>query len=174
MESRDKHRIALLASYALALHGIETLLPSPIPWLKMGLSNIITLVALYRYGMESAVMVTLVRVLLGSLLLGTFLGPAFFLSLGGGVAGVLSMALTLRLLPGLFSPLGISLIGAFFHNTAQLFVAYLLFVQRIEAIVLVAPVLITTGVLTGTVNGIAAGYLLAEIRGKGSGGKAPA
>ncbi|MCC6345607.1 MAG: Gx transporter family protein [Nitrospirales bacterium] len=172
MQSRDRYRIALLASYALALHGLEALLPSPVPWLKMGLSNIITMIALYLYGTESAVMVTLVRVLLGSLLLGTFLGPAFFLSLGGGLAGVLSMALALRFLPGLFGPLGISLIGAFFHNAAQLLVAYLLFVQRIEAIVLVAPVLITTGVLAGTVNGIAAGYLLAEIQ--ESGGKASA
>ncbi|MBZ0157898.1 MAG: Gx transporter family protein [Alphaproteobacteria bacterium] len=172
MESRDRYRIALLASYALALHGIETLLPTPIPWFKLGLSNIITMITLYRYGTKSALMVTLIRVLLGSLLLGTFLGPAFFLSLGGGLAGVLSMAFAARFLPGLFSPLGISLIGAFFHNVAQLFVAYLLFVQRIEAIVLVAPLLMATGVLTGMVNGIAARYLLLEMQ--ESEGRAPA
>ncbi|MCL4491649.1 MAG: Gx transporter family protein, partial [Nitrospirae bacterium] len=85
MESQDKYRVALLSSYALALHGFETLIPSPIPWLRLGLSNIVTLVTLYQYGMKPALMVTLIRVVLGSLFLGTFLGPAFFLSLGGGL-----------------------------------------------------------------------------------------
>lgn len=164
MELRDKYRIALLSSYALALHGFETLIPSPIPWLRLGLANIVTLVALYLYGMKPALMVTMIRVLLGSLLLGTFLGPAFFLSLGGGLAGTISMGIVTTLFPGIFSLLGISIIGAFFHNAAQLFLAYLLFVQRIEAVLIVAPLLITAGVLTGAVNGIAAKYLAIEIQ----------
>ncbi|MCL5236442.1 MAG: Gx transporter family protein [Nitrospirae bacterium] len=164
MESQDKYRVALLSSYALALHGFETLIPSPIPWLRLGLSNIVTLVTLYQYGMKPALMVTLIRVVLGSLFLGTFLGPAFFLSLGGGLAGAFSMGIVITLFPGLFSPLGLSLIGALFHNTAQLFIAYLFFIQRIDAIILVAPVLIAAGTLTGAINGIAARYLVIEIQ----------
>ncbi len=154
----------MLSSYALALHGFETLIPSPIPWLRLGLSNIVTLVTLYQYGMKPALMVTLIRVVLGSLFLGTFLGPAFFLSLGGGLAGAFSMGIVITLFPGLFSPLGLSLIGALFHNTAQLFIAYLFFIQRIDAIILVAPVLIAAGTLTGAINGLAARYLVIEIQ----------
>ncbi|HEX8947556.1 MAG TPA: Gx transporter family protein [Dissulfurispiraceae bacterium] len=167
MELRDKYRIALLSSYALALHGFETLIPSPIPWLRLGLSNIITLVTLYLYGLRPALMVTLIRVLLGSLLLGTFLGPAFFLSLVGGLAGTLSMGFALSAFPGLFSLLGLSLLGALFHNLGQLFLAYALFVQRIEAVYLIAPVLIAAGTLTGTLNGIAAKYLVVELEKSG-------
>ncbi len=163
MELQDKYRIALLSSYALALQGLEALIPSPVPWLKPGLSNIITLITLYLYGLRPALMVTLVRVLLGSLLLGTFLGPAFFLSLAGGVTSTLAMGAVFTFFPRLFSLFGLSLTGALFHNIAQLFVAYLLFVQRIEAFVLVAPVLIGAGTLTGAINGIAARYLVVEI-----------
>ncbi len=114
MQSADKYRIAILASYALALHGFEALIPTPIPWLRLGLSNIITVITLFFYGTKPALTVTMIRIVLGSLLLGTFLGPAFFLSLSGGLAGTLSMCIAMTLFPGLFSPLGISLIGAFF------------------------------------------------------------
>ena len=164
MELQDKYRIALLSSYALALHGFETLIPSPVPWLRLGLSNIVTLVTLYMYGLRPALMVTAIRVALGSLFLGTFLGPAFFLSLGGGLAGTLSMGIVITIFPKLFSILGLSLIGAFFHNAAQIFIAYLLFIQRIEAVLIVAPVLITAGVLTGALNGLAAKYLVIELQ----------
>lgn len=169
MGSQDKHRIAFLSAYALALHGFESMVPSPIPWLRLGLSNIVTLVTLYLYGLRPAMMVTMIRVLLGSLFLGTFLGPAFFLSLAGGLAGTLSMGAALTAFPRLFSPLGISLIGALFHNAGQLSIAYIMFVQRIEAVLIIAPFLLAAGTLTGLVNGIAAKYLIAEISKKSAG-----
>jgi heptaprenyl diphosphate synthase len=162
--SEDQYRIAILASYALALHGFEALIPTPVPWLRLGLSNIITVIALFFYGTKAAVTVTMIRIVLGSLLLGTFLGPAFFLSLSGGLAGTLSMCITMILFPGLFGPLGISLIGAFFHNIAQLFTAYVLFVRKIEAILVVLPFLAVAGTVTGAFNGIAAKYLIQEIK----------
>ncbi|MBF0558959.1 MAG: Gx transporter family protein [Nitrospirae bacterium] len=164
MQSADRYRIALLASYALALHGLEAFIPTPIPWLRLGLSNIITVITLFFYGMKPALTVTMIRILLGSLFIGTFLGPGFFLSLSGGLAGTVSMGLAAALFPRLFSPLGISLIGAFFHNIAQLFIAYLLFVRQIQAILVVLPFLIVAGTLTGACNGYAAKYLIQEIR----------
>ncbi len=164
MQSADRYRIALLASYALALHGLEALIPTPIPWLRLGLSNIITVITLFFYGIRPALIVTMVRVVLGSLLLGTFLGPAFFLSLSGGLAGTVSMGIAVTLFPGLFGPLGISLIGAFFHNTAQLFTAYLLFVRNIQAILVVLPFLVAAATFTGACNGMAARYLIREIQ----------
>lgn len=164
MQSADRYRIALLSSYALALHGLEALIPAPVPWLRLGLSNIITVITLFFYGMQPAMIVTMVRIVLGSLLLGTFLGPAFFLSLAGGLAGTLSMGIIMALFPGLFGPLGISLIGAFFHNMAQLSTAYLLFVRKIEAILVILPFLVAAGTVTGACNGIAAKYLMREIQ----------
>lgn len=167
MQLPDKHRIAVLSAYALALHGFESLLPSPIPWLKIGISNLITLVTLVLYGFRSASMVTLVRVVLGSLFTGTFLGPGFLLSLAGGLASVSAMGLAHRFFHRVFGPIGLSLIGALFHNLAQLGLAYLLFIQRLEAVLLIAPVIILIGTVSGAVTGIIADVLIRNVLQKG-------
>jgi heptaprenyl diphosphate synthase len=164
MQLQDKYRIALLSAYAVALHAFESLLPTPIPWLRLGLANIITLVTLLLYGFRAAMVVTLIRVILASLFIGTFLGPAFILSLGGGVTSTLAMGLILSVTPRLFSTIGLSLIGALFHNIAQLVLAYILFIQRIEAILLISPFIILIGALTGTVNGVISDLLIKNLK----------
>lgn len=164
MQLQDKYRIALLSAYAVALHAFESLLPTPIPWLRLGLANIITLVTLLLYGFRAAMVVTLIRVILASLFIGTFLGPAFILSLGGGVTSTLAMGLVLSVTPRLFSTVGLSLIGALFHNIAQLVLAYILFIQRIEAILLISPFIILIGALTGTVNGVISDLLIKNLK----------
>jgi heptaprenyl diphosphate synthase len=163
MQLQDKYRIAILSAYALALHGFESLLPTPIPWLKLGLSNIITLVALVLFGFRTALMVTLIRVVLASIFIGTFLGPAFILSTGGGIASVIAMGLTIKLFKNLFGTVGISLIGALFHNLAQLFLAYYLFIQRIEAVLIISPFILLIGSLTGIVNGVISDILIKNL-----------
>jgi len=163
MQLQDKYRIALLSAYAIGLHGFESLLPTPIPWLRLGLANIITLVTLLLYGMRPAIMVTLIRVIVVSLFTGTFLGPAFVLSLAAGIISTLAMGFALFLTPGLFSAVGLSIIGAFFHNLTQLFLAYFLFIQRIEAILLITPLILFIGTLTGTVNGIISDLLMKNL-----------
>jgi heptaprenyl diphosphate synthase len=163
MQLQDKHRIAILSAYALALHGFESLLPTPIPWLKLGLSNIITLVALILYGFRTALLVTLIRVLLASILIGTFLGPAFILSAGGGIASVIAMGLSIKLFKNLFGAVGISLIGALFHNIAQLSLAYFLFIQRIEAMFIITPLIVLIGSVAGIVNGIISDILIKNL-----------
>jgi heptaprenyl diphosphate synthase len=163
MQLQDKYRIAILSAYALALHGVEAMLPSPIPWLRLGLANIITLTALVLFGFRTAIMITLIRVMLGSLFTGTFLGPSFMLSLGGGVCGTCAMGTMLVVSRKLFGPVGLSLIGSLFHNAAQLFLAYWLFIQRIEAVLFISPVIMLIGTLTGFVNGIVADILIKNL-----------
>ncbi|MEW6109853.1 MAG: Gx transporter family protein [Nitrospirota bacterium] len=160
MQSQDKYRIAVFSAYALALHGFESMLPTPIPWLRLGLSNIITLVALLLYGFRTAMTVTLIRVILASIFKGTFLGPAFILSLGGGISSTAVMGFVYALHKKLFGPIGLSLLGALFHNLAQLTLAYFLFIQRIEAVLVISPVIILIGTLTGVVNGIVSELLI--------------
>ena len=168
MQLQDKHRIAILSAYALALHGFESLLPTPIPWLKLGLANIITLVALILYGFRTALLVTLIRVVLASIFIGTFLGPAFILSAGGGIASVIAMALSIKSFKNLFGTVGISLIGALFHNVAQLSLAYFLFIQRIEAMLVIAPLIVLIGSVTGIINGIISDILIKNLLKKDS------
>jgi len=164
MQLRDNYRIALLSAYAIVLHGFESLLPTPIPWLRLGLANIITLIALCLYGIRVAMIVTLIRVTLSSLFTGTFLGPGFMLSLGGGVTSTLAMGYVLHLVPRLFSPVGLSVIGALFHNMAQLLLAYVIIIQRWGALVLISPFVILLGVVTGTVNGLIANLIMQNLK----------
>ena len=65
--------LALLVAMGVLLHRVEAVLPLPSPWIKLGLSNIMTLVALVFLGFRDALTVTVLRVILGSVLAGTFL-----------------------------------------------------------------------------------------------------
>lgn len=169
MQLQDKYRIAILSAYALALHGFEAMLPSPLPWLRFGISNIITLTALVIFGFRTALMITLIRVMLGSIFLGTFLGPAFMLSLGGGLAGTIAMGTMFSINRNIFGPVGLSLVGALIHNAAQLFLAYLLFIRRFEAVLFISPVILFIGTLTGFVNGLVADMLIKNLSKKEQG-----
>jgi len=164
MQLQDKYRIALLSAYAIGIHALESLLPSPIPWMRFGLANVITVIALMLYGFRTAMLVTLVRVLLSSLLTGTFPGPAFILSLGGGVSSTLAMGLAAAVSQRLFSAIGLSIIGAFFHNMAQLVLAYFLVIQRIEAVLFIMPVITLIGTLTGALNGLVAAMVIRNLK----------
>jgi heptaprenyl diphosphate synthase len=175
MQLQDKYRIAVLSAYALVLHGFEALLPMPIPWLRLGLANIITVVALLLYNFRIAMTVTLIRVILSSMFTGTFLGPSFVLSLGGGAASTLAIGFSYYasmsiLGRSIFGPVGLSLIGSFFHNISQLTLAYFLFIQRIEAMLIISPVILLIGTATGFVNGLIADILLKNISKSETGG----
>jgi heptaprenyl diphosphate synthase len=164
MQSRDKYRIALLSAYALALHAFESLIPMPIPWMKVGLANIIGLTTFILFGLRAAMMVTLIRVIIASLFTGSFLGPGFILSMGGGISSILAMGVASHLLRGLFGPVGLSLIGALLHNLTQLFLAYALFIQKIEPVIIITPVLILIGTITGLVNGLISDLLIKGLK----------
>ena len=84
----DDHRIARLTAAAIAIALVESAVPSPLPGVKPGLANIITLLVLLRYDWVTAAWVTLLRVLAVSLLIGQFLAPGFVLSLGGALASL--------------------------------------------------------------------------------------
>ncbi len=155
--------IALLSAYAVGLHSIEALIPTPVPWLRLGLANIITLTTLYLYGLKAGMTVTLTRIFIRSLLAGTFLGPAFVMSLGGGVASTIVMWALKEISGRLFSPVSLSVFGALTHNITQLFIAYFLFVRQLDAILLISPIIIIAGFITGTFNGIVTGLIIKKI-----------
>ena len=70
--------MALMVALGVILHRLEALLPLPTPWVKVRLANLMTLMALIYLGTREAFTVTLLRVILRSILAGTFLGPLFF------------------------------------------------------------------------------------------------
>ncbi|MFQ5488479.1 MAG: Gx transporter family protein, partial [Gammaproteobacteria bacterium] len=110
--TRQDHRIAWLTALAIAIHIAESVLPSPLPGVKPGLANVVTLTVLFLYGWSAAVWVSLLRVLVGSLLIGTFLTPTFALSLSGALASLVVLGLG-TLLPGRgLGPVGFALLAS--------------------------------------------------------------
>lgn len=154
-------RVAALAAAAIGLTLVEAAIPLPIPGVKPGLANIVTLVVLYRYGWRTATWVAGLRIVAGALALGQFLTPAFVMSLSGGVASLLLLGLAIRLPARWFGPIGLSVLAAFAHIGAQLLVvdAWLLPGASILALM---PLFLTAALVTGLVNGLATAHLLAE------------
>jgi len=151
--------LALLVALATALHALESLLPSPFPWFRLGLANIFTLVALELFGSRAAWTLVLLRIGLGALLLGRFLTPGFFLALGGGLLAVFSMTLAKRLAGSKLGPVGLSVLGAAGHVSGQLLVAWLLLVRH-PGVWKIYPVLLLVAVGSGIINGLVADSLL--------------
>ena len=85
-QSKKMMTMAIMVALGVILNRLEALLPLPSPWIKLVLANLMTLVALVFLGFKEAVFVTFLRVVIGSILGGTFLGSTFFLSLVGSIA----------------------------------------------------------------------------------------
>jgi len=153
-------RLSLLVGMGLILFLFESLIPRPLPWLKPGLAHIATLLAIYMMGLSEAMIVVIIRVFVGSLLLGSLFNPAFILSLGGGLAATSVMGLTHRYFSRIFSIFGISILGAIVHNLTQLLLVQILIVHRMEIFYL-APVMILSSLFTGFIVALVS-YLLME------------
>jgi heptaprenyl diphosphate synthase len=155
----DDHRIAQLAALAIGLHLVEAILPSPLPGVKPGIANIITLLVLYRFGFATAAWVSLLRVFASSLLLGQFLSPTFILSLSGALASLGALALVYQLPKKYFGPITLSIFAAFAHIAGQLTVVRLWLIPH-AGIVYLIPVFATAALIFGIINGLVTAYLL--------------
>ena len=159
--SQEDRRVAALAAAAIGLTLAEAAIPLPIPGIKPGLANIVTLVVLYRYGWHTAAWVAGLRIVAGALALGQFLTPAFVLSLSGGLLSLLVLALAIRLPPRWFGPIGVSLLAAFTHIGAQLLVVDVWLLPGTSILGLL-PLFLTAAWITGLVNGLAAAHLIEQ------------
>ncbi len=146
-------RCALLTAIALTIFMAEAQLPAPvpIPGVKLGLSNIVTLYAVYVLGPGDALMILLSRVFLGAVFSGQMMTLLY--SLGGGLSCWLILLVLRRPLDlnhmWLSSP-----ISAIFHNLGQLLVAAA--VMKTWAVLAYLPYLILAGVCSGLLTGMAA------------------
>ena len=165
MNTRRVSLLGVLVALALALHVIEAQIPSPLPWVRPGLANLMTLVALLSLGWRAAMLVTLLRVVIGSLLVGSFLGPGFLLSFAGGVASTAAMAL---LAPGawrLWSPLAVSAAGAVAHGGAQLLALKALQLLPAADLSWLAPLVLVPALVAGLVTGLLGNIVLLRSQG---------
>ncbi|MFC5301887.1 Gx transporter family protein [Azospira restricta] len=157
----DDHRIARLAAAAIALSLVDAAIPLPLPGVKPGLANIVTLLVLYRYGFATAAWVSALRVVAGGLLLGHFLAPGFFLSLTGAAASLAVLAAAQYLPRRWFGPVTLSLVAAFAHIGGQLLLARAWLIPH-DGVFLLAPVFFAAALFFGIINGLIVARLLGE------------
>lgn len=151
-------RISVLTGLAIGIYALETLIPKPLPWLRLGLSNAIVLSILTIFGFRDALIVSILRTTIGTLITGTFLTPFFFFGLLGGITSTLVMGFLYYYVRKAFSFIGISILGALSHNAVQLLLAYSLYIKRVEVFYLV-PIFILLAIFMGSLTGTAAIYL---------------
>ena len=153
--------LALCASLALLLSYVEALIPpifSAVPGIKMGLPNIVIILALYHYGLKEAATVSFVRLICVAVLFGGWL--AFVYSLAGAVLSLTIMVILKS--TKLFSTTAVSIIGAICHNAGQILVAILL-LKRVE-LGYYMLILTFTGAISGFLIGLASAYLIKRIK----------
>lgn len=159
-----KSRVAyfgVFTALALIFSYIETLIPVNfgIYGVKLGLANLIIVIALYKIGTGEAFLLSVVRVVLSGFLFGNYFSIIY--SLAGGLLSLTVMSL-LKKSDG-FSVMGVSIAGGVFHNIGQLIVAML--VVETFSVVYYVPVLLIAGLLAGLVIGIAANEMLGRLKG---------
>ena len=154
---------AVLTALALGLSTLESLFPVsvlvPLPGIKLGLANIVTVFALYRLGDIPALAILIARCLLGAMFAGN--ASALLFSLMGGVLAMLTM-IVLRRVRGL-SVYGVSIAGAAAHNIGQICAAMV--VLGGTAVLGYLPVLLGVSLITGTLTGFVASLLFRAMRG---------
>ena len=157
--SAEDRRIAGLAAAAVGLTLAEAAIPLPLPGVKPGLANIVTLIVLYQFGWRAAVWVSLLRIVAGALALGTFLTPTFVMSLSGGLASLLMLGLAVHLPRRWFGPVGLSVLAAFAHIGAQLGVVGVWLMPGVNLLPLLS-VFLGAAWISGLVNGLVVAGLL--------------
>jgi heptaprenyl diphosphate synthase len=155
----DDHRVAKLAAFAIGLHIIESIVPSPLPGVKPGIANIVTLFVLYRFDFATAAWVSLLRVFAGSMLLGQFLSPTFMLSLSGALASLSVLVLAIKLPKKWFGPVSLSIFAAFAHIAGQLVVVRLWLIPHAGVVYLI-PIFSAAALLFGIINGLISSALI--------------
>ena len=158
-----KNRVAHFGVYtalALIFSYVETLIPMNfgIPGVKLGLANLIIVVALYKMSVKEAYVLSVVRVVLAGFIFANLFSILY--SLAGGLLSLTVMALLKK--SDRFSTIGISMAGGVFHNVGQLIMAIL--VLESFNIAYYFPVLMVSGVATGILIGIIANEMLKRLR----------
>ena len=160
MKTKKIAVLALAIALAMILSFVESQIPAfvAIPGVKIGLANIAVVFVLYKLGWKEAVLISLVRVFMVSVLFGT--AVSLFYSVAGAVLSLTGMVLLKR--TGLFSTVAVSVTGGVLHNVGQILMACLLLETNV--IVYYLPFLILSGVIAGVVIGVVSAIMVDRVQ----------
>lgn len=157
MSAKKITTLSLLTAIALIIFVVEAQLPPivPIPGVKLGLANIVSLFALFWLGKKEAFIILILRIFLGTIFTGQGLSLIYSLSGGLFALGIVLVFYKTFSIKALYIP---SIIGGIAHNIAQLSSAIL--ITSSLALLAYLPILIIAGTVTGLFTGLAAQYLI--------------
>ena len=160
MNTKKMTMLAMFSLIALTIFSIESMIGPivPIPGIKLGLANIVTLIVLTLYGPYEAIFVLIVRILMGSIFAGQMI--SFFYSLSGGLLCWASMSIINKILHGRFLFLT-SMCGAVSHNIGQIAAAMIL--TGSVSVIAYLPVLMISAMITGCFTGLAAQFCVKHL-----------
>jgi len=153
-------RVGLLASLALIFSYVEAIIPyNPgIPGIKLGIANVVTVIALYKFGVKDAVAVSVIRIVIAGLLFNGLFGMLY--SLSGAALSLIGMTALKK--TGLFSVTGVSMAAGVLHNLGQLLMAAAL-IEDLR-IFFYFPVLLFSGIAAGILVGMISTLVLRALR----------
>ena len=151
--------MALAVALAMILSFVESQIPPlvAIPGVKIGLANIVVIFALYKFGWKQAVLISLLRVFLVSILFGNF--ASLFYSIAGAVLSLSGMILLKK--TGKFSQTAVSVAGGVLHNIGQILMACILLETNVITYYL--PFLILSGVIAGIAIGLVSALMVKRV-----------
>ncbi len=146
----------VFTALALIFSYVESLIPIQlgIPGVKLGLANLIIVIALYKLSIKEAYVLSIVRIVLAGFMFGNLF--AILYSLAGGILSLTIMCILKR--TDKFSVYGVSMAGGVFHNVGQLLMAAI--VLESVSIGYYFPVLLISGLVTGFVIGVIANEMI--------------
>ena len=158
--SKRVARLGIFVALAMVFSYIEVLIPFSfgIPGVKLGIANLVVVTGLYFLKPQDVLWISVIRILLMGILFGN--GVSLLYSMAGGVLSYLVMLVCKK--AGLFSIVGISVVGGVFHNLGQLLAA--MAVLQNENIVYYFPVLLAAGVVTGALIGMLADRIVKAMK----------
>ena len=160
MKTKKIAFLGLFVALAFVLSYIEFMLPMNIgiPGAKIGLANLVVMVALYTMGERNAIGLSIIRVVLVGLTFGNL--SMMLYSLAGAALSLLVMLIAKK--TGKFSMVGVSILGGVFHNVGQIIVAML--VLETGSLLYYLPFLIVIGTITGVIIGILANLITVRVK----------
>lgn len=162
---RMKEKISEICFYtacAGAIAILESLIPKPLPFIRIGLANVVLMLLIMQNKQVSAILVLLGKTVISGIMVGTLLMPTTIISSVSGFIALISMVILSKYRLGL-SWVGISITAAVVHNLTQLVVVrYLLHFSK--SIYDLTPIMIVLGIVSGTITGILATKIYSKLK----------
>lgn len=160
MKTKKVAFLGLSIALAMILSFVESQIPAlvAIPGIKVGLPNLVIVFLLYKMSAKDAIIVSIIRTLLVSILFGNIQMLTF--SVAGAALSLASMILLKK--TNWFSTITVSIVGGIFHNIGQI-AAAILWTQT-AGIVTYLPVLLISGTIAGAVIGLISGMLVERLK----------